>query len=81
MGERTFTDADRAIEARMNAYWSNFVKRGDPNATGLPRWSAATSTGAIMGLGESWAPIDGPEIARTDFFRAYLEQGGRASLF
>ncbi|WP_158257961.1 carboxylesterase/lipase family protein [Sphingopyxis lindanitolerans] len=30
------TDDDRAVAALMTAYWTNFAKRGNPNAEGLP---------------------------------------------
>jgi para-nitrobenzyl esterase len=36
----TWSTQDRAISSAMAEYWTNFVKRGDPNATGLPRWPA-----------------------------------------
>ena len=34
------SDADRTVAKQMNAYWVNFAKTGNPNGTGLPRWSA-----------------------------------------
>ncbi|WP_205214926.1 MULTISPECIES: carboxylesterase/lipase family protein [Sphingomonas] len=34
--------ADRAVSRTMLGYWANFVKRGDPNGAGLPRWPRAT---------------------------------------
>jgi para-nitrobenzyl esterase len=37
-----WTAADRRLARQIGGYWSNFVKRGDPNAPGLPRWPAYT---------------------------------------
>ena len=33
-----WTKADRQLADRMSSYWVNFVKSGDPNGRGLPRW-------------------------------------------
>ncbi|MDB5445449.1 MAG: Carboxylic ester hydrolase [Phenylobacterium sp.] len=32
------TNADRAMAARVHAYWVNFARNGDPNGPGLPPW-------------------------------------------
>ena len=39
------TSADLAAARDMHAYWVNFVKTGDPNGSGLPRWSRITREG------------------------------------
>ena len=36
------TPKDEALSDMMQAYWTNFVKTGDPNATNLPEWPAYT---------------------------------------
>ena len=33
-----YQDADRRLSAVIQAYWTNFARTGNPNATGLPRW-------------------------------------------
>ena len=35
---RPLTEADRELSERMLGYWTNFMKTGDPNGEGLPRW-------------------------------------------
>lgn len=40
---RPFTAEDRALSHRMINYWTNFMKSGDPNSEGLPRWDPYTS--------------------------------------
>jgi len=38
---RPFTQADSDVSERMMAYWSNFIKTGNPNGRGLPNWPSA----------------------------------------
>ncbi len=40
-----FTAADRALGDQIQAYWTNFVKTGNPNAPGLPVWEGFTPEG------------------------------------
>lgn len=35
---RPLTEADEKLSGRMLDYWTNFMKKGDPNGTGLPEW-------------------------------------------
>jgi para-nitrobenzyl esterase len=35
-----WTDDDRKVSAAMQGYFANFIKTGDPNGPGLPRWAA-----------------------------------------
>jgi para-nitrobenzyl esterase len=35
-----WTADDRAVSATMQGYFVNFIKTGDPNGSGLPRWPA-----------------------------------------
>jgi para-nitrobenzyl esterase len=51
--ERPFTAQDREISRQLAAYWVNFVKTGNPNGTGLPRWRAFSVTEpAVMEIGD-----------------------------
>ena len=36
------TPKDEALSDMMRTYWTNFVKTGDPNGTGLSKWPACT---------------------------------------
>ena len=39
-----WTDTDRRVSELMQGYWAQFIKTGDPNGPGLPRWPAAADT-------------------------------------
>lgn len=40
---RDYTGGDYELSRIMNGYWANFVKTGDPNGDGLPRWTPYTA--------------------------------------
>ncbi len=41
---------DRKAAETMNRYWANFIKTGDPNGEGLPKWPDFTKTREVMHL-------------------------------
>jgi para-nitrobenzyl esterase len=53
---RPFTDDDRRISDRVQAYWLKFMRSGDPNGQGLPAWPAARDGALeVMRLGDRFA--------------------------
>jgi para-nitrobenzyl esterase len=78
-GARPFTDADRAISLQVQAYWLAFVRTGDPNADGLPRWERFDSaTGKVMELGDHPGPVwPTSSIDRYQVLRDHLVAGGQ----
>jgi para-nitrobenzyl esterase len=48
-GNKVFawTADDRAVSATMQGYFVNFIKTGDPNGPGLPRWPAVNGSGGV----------------------------------
>jgi para-nitrobenzyl esterase len=50
---RPWRYVDLRVEEKMNNYWVNFVKTGNPNGEGLPEWKAyEKSSGSIMEIGD-----------------------------
>ena len=72
------TPEDRAIAKLTATYWVNFVKTGDPNGAGLPRWPSYRSDGA------PFLAIDAPAAVRHEADQAlheFLALSARAPSF
>jgi para-nitrobenzyl esterase len=48
----SWSASDRQLAQRMAGYWTNFVKNGDPNGEGLPRWPNFGVEGNALHLNE-----------------------------
>jgi len=82
--DRPWTDEDRAIAATTSSYVLNFVRTGDPNGPGLPRWEpalpeadTAPAAPVTMELGDRFGPLHVAEPARFAYHRNALENGPR----
>ncbi|MBD1391840.1 carboxylesterase/lipase family protein [Mucilaginibacter glaciei] len=42
-----WTPADYKVSETMETYFANFIKTGNPNGAGVPKWSANTKGGAV----------------------------------
>lgn len=60
--EAPLTDAQWRLAERMNRYWANFARTGDPNGRGLPAWPSFANDDYVQSL----APGDGG-IAPVDY--------------
>jgi para-nitrobenzyl esterase len=57
-----YTDVDHALSDKVQTYWTNFAKTGNPNGEGAPLWPAYTVAGrAFMRFG-----MDGQVAAEAD---------------
>jgi len=79
--DRPFTDYDRFVATTMSQLWANFVKQGDPNAPGLPRWPVFTNRSAgVMELGAHFAPYR-TEGTKLNLVLGKLADGPGRSIF
>ena len=72
--DRPWSDADHKVAATMQAYWVNFIKTGDPNGGGLPRWQAfdpARNDVMALGITPGMRPVTDP--AKAAYFRRVLK--------
>ena len=68
--DRPWTDDDRKVAATMQAYFVNFIKTGNPNGAGLPRWQAFDATKndvMALGIAPGMRPVTAP--AKAAYFR------------
>ncbi|MGB3800046.1 MAG: carboxylesterase family protein [Lewinella sp.] len=66
--DRPWTPTDRTLSQTMLTYWVNFVKHGNPNGIGLPRWPAySAARKEIMILGDRAGADLLPDAERLDF--------------
>jgi para-nitrobenzyl esterase len=79
-GHRPFTASDRAISHRLQDYWANFIRTGNPNGPGVMKWPELDS-GNFMLLGDRQMVTPLLSKDQRAAFRDWLAAGGRIGLF
>ena len=51
-GSGNYDDTDRLLSMKMQQYYLNFIRTGDPNGGGLPRWPKASGADQVLEFGE-----------------------------
>ena len=69
---RPMSGTDYELSEACCSYWSNFVKRQDPNEAGLPVWEASRYPGQFIELGKRVGMISLPDSPRMDVRRTAL---------
>jgi para-nitrobenzyl esterase len=71
---RPFTDVDRAVAATTSGYLANFVRTGDPNGKGLPKWeSFITDPPTTLEISASTRMRPLMDPAKLAFWKTYFE--------
>ncbi len=72
---RAYDASDFALSDVMRAAWVNFVKYGDPNGDGVPRWPrCADAPGQVMEFGETTGMREDPFLPLYPLLDAYQDQ-------
>jgi len=58
---RPWEQIDFDLAEKVNNYWVNFIKTGNPNGEGLPVWPASDENRGYIELGEEIVPHAAPE--------------------
>ena len=79
--QRPLTDGDHELGARMNAYWLDFIRTGNPNGPGRPQWPALDlSAPAMLQFGADIQLVPMFDTATFRAVRQRLAQGGAATV-
>ena len=69
-----YDEKDVKLSEAMTEYWVNFVKTGDPNGDGLPRWQQfAEDDTKVFELGENIGMIDEPYLKLYEVIDKYQQ--------
>ena len=72
-----WTPEDYKVSKIMQAYFANFIKKGDPNGSGLPKWPATTSSDPVpvLHIDVNTRVEPGTQEARYELMEQYANAG------
>lgn len=66
-------EEDYQIATKMNNYWVNFIKYGNPNGEGLVQWDSARFNGTTtQELGDGWGPKIIARMGQPALFKSWF---------
>ena len=73
---QTWNDVDPKLADTMSSYWVNFITKGDPNGTGLPKWPEYKdlANGRVMVLGDTVQVESAAPTAKLSFYQAAYQR-------
>ncbi|KAE8329708.1 alpha/beta-hydrolase [Aspergillus sergii] len=70
--DKPWTEKDYEIAAKMNGYWANFIKTGNPNGDGLVHWPATADDQLVQHVGDGWGSIPVASKAKVELIRSWF---------
>ena len=67
-----YDDSDVKLSEDMLKYWSNFIKTGNPNGTGLTNWSEWDNTNKVFELGKNEGIFEDKYVELYKIFDEFL---------
>ncbi|GAQ40589.1 hypothetical protein AtubIFM55763_007415 [Aspergillus tubingensis] len=71
--DKPWTSTDYVIARKMNTYWANFIKSGNPNGNSLVNWPATTSNATVQWVGNGWGQIPVTSEEKVELFEDWFE--------
>jgi len=71
--DKPWTSEDYEIAAKMNEYWVNFIKTGNPNGGNLTTWVPSSENPVTKQLGNGWGPIPIASAEQVLLFEAWFD--------
>jgi para-nitrobenzyl esterase len=78
--QRRWSAADNALSDKIQCYWINFMRTGNPNGVGLPRWAPYAESATALCLRSSGLTNEPPNrLERMQAIDAIVSRGGRSA--
>lgn len=70
--DEPWTQDDYVIAKKMNGYWANFIKTGNPNGNQLVEWPAVNSSELVQHVGNGWGQVPVASKQKVKLFESWF---------